>query len=324
MRDDTCDIAAFDIGGTQGRCGWARVPRQSEAGEKFEFATVKALRRGADEQGPAWLERLVACAKEIIPSPPQYAAISFGGPVKPDGSIQSIHVRGWEDIDLIGGIAAAFGLPRNRVCVENDANAGALGESRYGAGRGCSDMLFFTVSTGIGGGVILDKKLRRGAHGMAGEFGHMILDGDPDAPQYAAGKAGALEALASGPAMAREGREAYARERRRAAENLSARTIFEAATAGEAWAVSTRQKCVSNLARGIAATVCAYDVERVVVGGGVALAGDALFVPLRDAVERYLPKFMAGTVSVVPAELGDGAPMYGAVAACLDSMPENI
>ncbi len=139
-------------------------------------------------------------------------------------------------------------------------------------------MLYFTVSTGIGGGVILDGKLRRGAHGMAGEFGHVILEGAADAPQYAAGKPGALEALASGPAIEREGRAALGRAKISVPENFSTKSIFDAAQAGGEWAVETRRRCVAQLGRGIAAMVCAYDVERVIVGGGVSAAGDALFV----------------------------------------------
>ncbi|MEI6234154.1 MAG: ROK family protein [Planctomycetota bacterium] len=320
MGEDSFDIVAFDIGGTQGRCGVARV----SSGAAFELTQVKALRRGVDEHGPEWLDRLMACAKDVCTRQPRFAAVSFGGPVSPDGSIQSMHVSGWDAVDLVGRIASEFGLARTHVFVENDANAGALGESRYGAGRGCLDMLYFTVSTGIGGGVILNGSLRRGAHGMAGEFGHMIMDGDPNAPFYAAGKPGALEALASGPAMEREGREALRRAGRDVPEALSAKVLFDAAELGEAWAVETRRTCVGHLARGIAATVCAYDVERVVVGGGVALAGEALFGPLREAVAVYLPKFMSGKVAILPAELGDRAPMFGAIAACLDAQSENV
>lgn len=318
MEKKSFEIIAFDIGGTHGRCGLARC--DSEHPELLSFSTIKTLRRAGNEDGASWLERLVICARELSAKTPRAVAISFGGPVASDASIQSMHVSGWEHVDLIGRISSALGIARKSVFVENDANAGALGESRFGAGRGCSDMLFFTVSTGIGGGVILDRRLRRGVHGMAGEFGHMIMVGDPAAAQYAAGKPGALEALASGPAIEREGRAALLREGKIAPENLSAKDIFVAATAGERWAVQTRRTCVNFLGRGIATAVSAYDVKRVVVGGGVAMAGDALFVPLREAVERFLPKFMNGKIDVVPAELGDQAPMFGAVAVCMDGL----
>ncbi len=332
MFNDSFEILAFDIGGTQGRCGLARCGEiladvdslerdRLKAGHRtFEFATIRNFRRASGEDGPAWMRRLIDCAKEICSTAPLFVAVSFGGPVEPDGSIRSMHVPGWENVDLTGAIANAFGLVRAAIVVENDANAGALGEFRRGAGRGCADMAFFTVSTGIGGGVILDGKLRRGPHGLTGEFGHMVLNGNADAPQYAAGKPGALEALASGPAIEREARAALLRAGRAVPENLSAKTVIEAAESGEEWAIETRARCVTQLARGIAAVVCAYDVERVVVGGGVAMAGDALFVPLRAAVEFYLPTFLSGKVDVVPALLGDTAPLMGAVSACLDKL----
>lgn len=317
MESSAFDLLAFDIGGTQGRCARARCSDKIANG--FEFLDVKSYRRAGGELGRAWMETLIAGAQSIceVGSKPSLLAVSFGGPVRPDGSVQSTHVPGWERIDLIGELARAFALRREDVRVENDANAGALGEYRCGAGRGCRDMLYFTVSTGIGGGVILDGRLRRGAHGFAGEFGHMIMDGGAAAPQYAAGKPGALEALASGPAIEREGRAALLRAGRAVPEGFGAKAVFDAAESGEAWALETRDKCVADLGRGIAAAVSAYEVERVVVGGGVALAGDALFVPLRKAVDFYLPSFMHGTVELVPALLEDRAPLYGAVAACL-------
>src|SRR5262249_9742375 len=135
-------------------------------------------------------------------------SVSFGGPVDNDGRILSMHVKGWESIQLVAELERAFGAP---VKVENDANAGAVGEHAFGAGRGASNIAFFTVSTGIGGGVVLNGKLHRGSHGMAAEFGQFVLERGADAPLYAAGKRGTLEALACGPAIAREGRAALQR-----------------------------------------------------------------------------------------------------------------
>jgi glucokinase len=270
---------------------------------------------------------LIDSAKNEFDVPPSSAGISFGGPVAADGSIRSMHVRGWENVDLIGEIASAFDLERSTIRVENDANAGALGEHRCGAGRGCAHMLYFTVSTGIGGGVILNNRLWRGAHGFAGEFGHMVLDDSPAAPQYATGKPGALEALASGPALARDGKAALLKERAtgsgcatlEASGVLSAKDVFAAAARGEAWALETRDRAARHLGRGIAAAICAFDVERVVIGGGVALAGAAFFEPLQQAVDCFLPLFAHGKVELVPAFLGDQAPLFGAAVACIEA-----
>jgi glucokinase len=227
-----------------------------------------------------------------------------------------MHVKGWESVDLCGEMRRAFQLP---VVVENDANAGALGEHRYGAGRGARFMAYMTVSTGIGGGVILDNKLYRGAHGMAAEFGHMVFHSGPHAPTYAEGKPGALEALASGPAIEREARVWLSAKQMPIPAGFTAKNVFDAARAGETWALETLEKTTDPLARGVAAVMCAFDLERVVIGGGVSLAGDTLFVPLRKAVNKHLPHFLEGKLEVLPAALGDYSALMGAVAAALDA-----
>ncbi|HEY3319393.1 MAG TPA: ROK family protein [Planctomycetota bacterium] len=309
-------ILAFDFGGTRGRCGLASP--------EGHHAHVAMLERQPDEDGAAWLARLLATGKTVRANARnlQAVAISFGGPVTPEGRVVSTHVSGWEKVDLRQQMKLAFGVP---VHIENDGNAGAVGEHRFGAGRGTRHMAYFTVSTGIGGGVVLDGKLYRGAHGLAGEFGHMVMHPGPNAPQYAAGKPGVLEALASGPAIAREGRAALQRLGRNTAmgarlDALTCKDVFAAAEAGEVWAIVVRDEAIAHLARGVAAVICAYDVELVVIGGGVSQAGEALFGPLRAAVNRYLPYYQEGKPRVVQASLGDAAPMLGAVAATADEV----
>lgn len=299
------EILAFDIGGTQGRCCVAK--KDGTRGE------VRTLRRQPDDDGRAWLDRLLAAGRELAQgaSGLKIASISFGGPIGNDGRIFSMHVRGWESVDLRNEIQSAFKLP---VVVENDANAGALGEFTFGAGRGCHSILYFTVSTGIGGGAILNGKLYRGAHGLAAEFGHMMMEAGPHAPQYAFGKAGILEALASGPAIEREGRAVLKRLGIPEPANFSAKHIFDAVKNGEAWAISVRDQTIAQLGRGIAATICCFDPQRVIIGGGVALAGEVLFAPLRAQVEKALPHYLEGKASVVQAELGDYSALMGAIA----------
>lgn len=350
MLKEAVKLVAFDIGGTLGRVGLLQclpaiasvdTARPASAdfpgpGEQrgrrethsfsthslppFEIVPLKLeiLQRDSSESGPHWLARLIECALQIAPEFPRACAVSFGGPVSPDGQILSMHVPGWEHVDLAGEIARAFHISRSAVDVENDANAGALGEYFFGSGRGSRDMLYFTVSTGVGGGVILDGKLRRGVHGFAGEFGHMLLDARAGAPQYALGKRGAFEALASGPALARIARTALEKSGANAPEILNAKEVFEAAAQAQPWACEALAEFTSHLARGIAAAQCAFDVERIVIGGGVALAGELLLDPLRKKIDEFLPTFLSGKFQLVPASLGDKAPMYGAVAACLE------
>ena len=303
------NILAFDIGGTRGRCCLASADGS--------IAHVQTLERTQTDDGAMWLQRLLAAGKQIVQFAKQLqvVAVSFGGPVAPDGRVLSMHVPGWENVDLAGEMRKTFMLP---VHIENDANSGALGEFRFGAGRGCRYMAYFTVSTGIGGGVILDGKLYRGAHGLAAEFGHMVLESRPDAPRYAAGKPGVLEALASGPAIAREGEHLRAATGVKFNYKITANDVFEAVHRNESWAVQARDQAIAHLSRGVAAVLCAYDLERVVIGGGVSLAGDLLFEPLRAGVKKYLPHFLEGKAEIVPAALGDHAALLGAVAAGAD------
>lgn len=300
-------ILAFDIGGTRGRCGVA-------AGANL--LDVQAMQRGSDD-GASWLARLLESGKSLVAKHSGIKAIgvSFGGPVSSDGRILSMHVKGWEGVDLVGELKKTFGLP---VALENDANAGALGEHRFGAGKGASYLAFMTCSTGIGGGIILDNKLYRGKRGMAAELGHMILHPGPNAPAYAFGKPGALEALACGPAIAREGRAALEKLNRFVPDTFNAKDVFEAARAGEKWAIETLAITTDHMARGVAAVMCAFDLERVIIGGGVSLAGDDFFVPLRLAVDRHLPHFFEGQLEVLPASIGDNCSLMGAVAAAQD------
>jgi glucokinase len=299
------DILAFDFGGTQGRVCLAT--------REAKMTRVTKLQRQPSDDGARWFQTLLAAGRGIATSQSKVVAVSFGGPVAADGRIMSVHVPGWEKIDLRAELANAFKLP---VVIENDANCGAIGEHAYGAGRGKKTIAFFTVSTGIGGGVILDNKLFRGAHGMAAEFGHFVLhDGGPGAPQYAAGKPGALEALASGPAIARA-----AKAKRKSSENLTAKDVFKAAQDGQGWAEEVLDSAIGYLARGVAASICAYDPERVIIGGGVSLAGDQIFVPLRKKVAEYAPHYLEGLADIVPAALGDDAPILGAIALATESL----
>ncbi|HYG76453.1 MAG TPA: ROK family protein [Planctomycetota bacterium] len=319
-------ILAFDFGGTRGRCCLG-APDGS-------YAQVVALERSRDDDGTFWLRRLIQAGREICihTAGLKLVSVSFGGPVMPDGRVISMHVAGWEKVDLRRELSDAFGVP---VCIENDGNSGAVGEHRYGAGRGAHFMIYMTVSTGIGGGVILGDHLYRGVHGMAGEFGHMVLHPGPNAPQFGFGKPGILEALASGSMIGQQGSIAREKMGSRVGKAqlftemeaklglLTGKDVFDAARRKEGWAIEVRDAAVRHLARGVAAAICAYDVELVVIGGGVAMAGDVLFVPLRKEVNNYLPAFLEGKVEVVQAALGDHGALLGAVASGSDYMQKH-
>jgi len=225
---------------------------------------------------------------------------------------------GWEQVSARTILEEACGL---RVVVENDGNAAAWAEARFGAGRGCTDFVMVTVGTGIGGGVILDGAVMRGAHGAASEIGHVTAV--PDGRPCGCGRKGCWEQYASGNALVREAR-ALAAERRSEAtvllslgdgtpEGVQGEHVTEAAAAGDPVAVQAFAVVGTWLGRGLADLTAILDPEMFVVGGGVADAGDLLMDHVRAVLDvdvvgfphRPLPR-------VVLAEMGNNAGLIGA------------
>jgi len=308
----TWEILAFDFGGTKARCGL--VSRDGSLGP------TRVQSRPRSDDGPRWLVRMLDEGRGLLAETgsraPRAVGVSFGGPVDDEGRVFSMHVPGWGNVDLRRSMQEAFGLPCR---VDNDANLGALGEQRFGAGRGTAHLAYFTVSTGVGGGVVLQGKVHRGAHGIAGEFGHIpVRPFDPDAPECACGKRGCVESLASGRAIAREGRRALAAAGRPAPDDLTAEQVFAAAGRGEAWALAARDRAVDALAHGVASVLCVLDLPVVVIGGGVAQAGELLLGPLRKRVEEALPEVLRGRSQVRQAALGDFSSLLGAAALAME------
>lgn len=232
-------------------------------------------------------------------------AIGVGVPgrVDPDRGHVTLAVNlGWTDFALRDALEAALARP---VVIENDARAAAIGLHRRGIAGPSDDIAYLAVGTGIAAGVILDGHLHRGARGLAGEIGHAIADAS--GPRCACGQYGCLEAFASGPSIARR------------AGAVSAKEVYRAAASGELAATELVDEVGRRLAWAIHTLVMAYDVERVIVGGGVSHAGDAFERPLRRELERLraasdfagelLP---ADIVHILPPEAEPGA--WGAVA----------
>mgnify|MGYP005856657047 CR=1 FL=1 len=246
--------------------------------------------------------------------------VSFGGPVDaPSGTVlQSHHVPGWDGLPLASRLSRRLGLP---VLVENDANAVALGEFLYGAGRGVADLVYMTISTGIGGGIILDGQLWRGHHGVAGEIGHMVVR--PDGPVCTCGNRGCLEALASGLSIARRAREALAAGRPGELllalaggepDGITAELVFRAALNGDDAAKSVVAEAAADLGLAIAMLCSIIDPARVILGGGVAKAGEQLLAPVREAFRRHAFPLLVERVSIVRAAAIDEGGLLGAAA----------
>lgn len=254
---------------------------------------------------------------------PAAIGISFGGPVDfASGRVKlSHHVPGWENIPLCEMLAATFNAP---VSMDNDANVAALGEYRFGAGQGCDSLLYITVSTGVGGGWILNGKPWRGAGSMAGEIGHTVVD--PNGPECLCGKRGCVERFASGPYIARQARE-WLQEKPQQGEILrdlvdnnldaiAAVHISEAAAKGDELALQALEQAARALGVGIGNTANLINPQRFILGGGVTKAGERFWEVLRQvARETALPEVK---FEIVLAGKGDEAPLWGAVALAED------
>jgi len=243
--------------------------------------------------------------------------VGFGGPVDPIAGVihRSHHVPGWEGVGLKAWFEEQFGLP---TIVDNDANAGGLGELYYGAARGRSDVLYVNIGTGIGGAVIIGGRLHHGVVGMAGEIGHCIVL--PGGPVCTCGKQGCLEALCAGPGIARRAQQARRGQpdqpsvlRGRPAEEVTSEAVFAAAREGDVLAQGIVDDTARFLGIGIGNALNLINSEMVILGGGVGEVGDILLRPVREQVkEAALGR--AAEAEVVSAQLGHDAGVMGAVA----------
>jgi glucokinase len=244
--------------------------------------------------------------------------VSFNGPVAADDRAvrRSMHISGWDDFALAAWLEQELGAP---TLIANDADAAALAEQRFGAGRGTRHLLYMTISTGIGGGVIIDGRLHRGERAWAGEIGHMPLV--PDGPPCPCGRRGCLEALASGLSIARAARDRLRSQspisnlRSLANDQLTARDVATAAAQGDALAGAVWAEAMGWLGLGVAAAVNLLDPGRVVLGGGLTRAGALLFDPVRRVVAA---RALDPAVEIVPAALGDDVGILGGAALMIE------
>jgi glucokinase len=222
----------------------------------------------------------------------------------------------WRELPLADQVRAQVGLP---AVAENDANVAAWGEFRFGAGQGSTDMLLVTVGTGVGGGIVIGRKLYRGAHGFAAEIGHFIVE--PDGPLCGCGNRGCWEQVASGRAIDRLGREAaedhlealFVRAAGGDPSKVTGPLVTEAAKQGDAVAIGILEEVGRRLGQGIAGLVNILDPDTVVIGGGAVEAGDLLIGPAREAfVAAVEAPEHRPEVPMVPARLGNDAGAVGA------------
>lgn len=221
----------------------------------------------------------------------------------------------WYGVPVKTPFLREFGLP---VEMDNDVRVHAIGELLFGAGRGHRDFLLITLGTGIGSGIVLGGDLYRGPHGLAGEFGHqtMVRNG----PQCGCGNYGCLEALCSGPGITRRAREAVAAHaggsllKAMALEAVNAHTVAQAARDGDQLARQIYEEVGEDLGIALGNYFNLMGPELVIIGGGVSLAGEVLFEPIRRTVLNRTMDLVRRSVRIVPAALGDEAGAVGAAA----------
>ncbi len=322
-------VAGVDIGGTNQSVALARLDG--------EVVSTRRRRLGAGETAQDVVGAvlgLIESALEEQRRPPgrpgtgtlRRIGVGFGGPVdvKNGTVLTSHHVSGWDGFPLRATLEERLDAS---TVIDNDANAAALGEALFGAGRGQRNLLYVNVGTGIGAGVVLNGRLYHGQHGMAGEIGHVTVA--PDGPLCPCGKRGCLEAVAAGRAIGLRGQAAARAEPGAAgrvlalaggdAEAISGTHVLAAASEGDPLAGRIVDETAAYLGLALGNVANVLDPAMIIVGGGVGEAGERLFGPLREAVRRHLLPSMPAP-EVVPAALGYDAGIVGALALALDGM----
>ena len=306
---------AADLGGTQ-----TRVALVDDSGNIALRHSTQTLAREGRE---AVMNRLADTLEHVAsykPSGIRGVGLSLASPVEPETGIMYNPPNlgpEWHLYTPVPLLQERLSLP---VYAENDATLGALGEHRFGAGRGCSNMVYMTVSTGIGGGVIINDRLYTGSSGFGGEIGHMTIE--QNGPLCNCGNIGCLEALASGTALAR-----MARHRLKAGDSsailelargdidaVDARVVVQSAQQGDPLAHSIMREASHSLASGIISLMHIFDPQRLVIGGSLGQNLDMFMPTIEAEVKRRAMAHFQGAVPIAKSELGDDVSLLGAAA----------
>ena len=308
-------VLAIDLGGTKVIA--AVISDKGEVMAREYYLTL------ADEGPRAVINRMLSAidhllsAQDMSLSQLHSISVSAAGAIDMKRGLVTLspNLPGWCNIPLRDIIKEKYKV---NTFLLNDASAAALGEHRFGAGRGVKTLIYLTVSTGIGGGVIIDDKLYCGPSGSAGEIGHMTID--VNGPRCNCGNIGCWETLASGTAVAQEAiRRVSCGERSSLieivegkTENITAETVEIAARDGDSLALDVIAKAATYLGVGMVNLVNIFNPEMIIVGGGMAKMGDLLLAPARQVVQERAFQLPAQAVRIVPAQLGDDAGVLGA------------
>ncbi len=311
---DVCDrIIVLDVGGTQFRVA---VGTGSGAIEYRISQPTKA------ENGPnATLDRIFGAVDKALASVRDKGtvkgiAIGIAGPVDPWAGIVHTppNLSGWDAMPVKQLFEERYGLSCR---VANDANLAALGEHRFGAGKGFSDVVYVTISTGIGGGIIVGNRLLLGHGGYAGEIGHMVVD--PNGPLCGCGNSGCWESLASGTAIARRARDQAALSKETMLRDvepwlISAKVVIDLAQRGDAVSLQIVREAAVALGLGMVNLIHLFNPHRIVIGGGLGNAGPLIWEPMLETIRVKALPVCQRDLDLVQASLGDDAGLLGGVA----------
>jgi glucokinase len=301
-------IVAIDIGGTQLRV--AVFPRSGTTPLVVQKTATRGLEDGV-------YERLTALIDSVWPTEEVVDAISVAvpGPTNPYSGviISTPNIPAWTDFPLAELLSRRYRVP---AYLGNDANLAALGEWKYGVGQGHHDVLYITISTGIGGGVISSDMLVVGWHGLATELGHVTVL--PGGPVCSCGVRGHLESVASGPAIARYVSEEITAGRRsnlQPGPHLNAYAVAEAAKSGDELAKEAYGRAGGFIGQALSDFLHVFNPSIVIFGGGVTQAGSLILDPIRESMTRNImnPSYMDG-LQLATVKLGDEAGLLGALA----------
>lgn len=317
MTEDISPLIALDLGGT--KIATALVCPDGEIICHEQIPTL------AEEGVEAVVSRMLVTVDSVLskagphPACVSSIAIAAAGAIDSKEGIvtASPNLPGWHDVPLKEIVEKAVGLSTFLV---NDASAAAVGEHCFGAGRGVNNLVWVTVSTGIGAGILIDGKLYEGPSGSAGEVGHMTID--INGPRCNCGNVGCLEVFASGKAVAREAQRLVAQGARTKilelaegqVENISAKTVAAAAQAGDAVARQVIFRAATYLGMGLVNLVNILNPEMIIIGGGLSKMGDMLLDTARQVVADHAFQLPAQQVHIVTSQLGDNAGILGAAA----------
>jgi glucokinase len=303
-------LLGVDIGGTKIALGLANEQGAVIAQDRFLVAETKTAEQS--------LDRVADMARRLSAEhhqPITQIGIGSPGPFHDGRLTQSANLPGWDGVDLAGSLSGRLNAPAH---LQNDANAAAIGEWMFGQGQHTSHMAYITISTGVGAGLVLNGAPYGGPHGNAAEIGHIVID--TRGPQCNCGLTGCLEAMASGTAMGRVGRQRASSSaflKGRPSDSIGAKDVIEGWRQGDGVCTEIVGQIAQYLGHGLGILINLVNPERIVLGGGVMNAGQPLLVLIQHWTEVYSMPTLFRETDIVLSSLGDDTGLMGAIAVAM-------